>query len=260
MSILQKFPAVFALLALGAAVFEAAPKTSLAENSAESFLEKQSPYVKNRRQRKERAPLQKQAKSQILPKIEERAAAAIMTQKNAGALNKQQANNRPANYQPEKNKNRKNKNRKNQPKNIMANSRSGSAKGDSKGGDSEGQSEGQTENKIAGQSRYAGDKSENLCLSKSRKICEYDSMTAACGDLILALRMPAPGAFLPSLNSLIERIKEEGGIITLPDRESGKMALCYSLDARELKRKKRQLEKHPAVLYGTYNFLLEKMK
>ena len=103
-------------------------------------------------------------------------------------------------------------------------------------------------------SAYAG---KNLCGSRSRGICKYELMTAACGELILKLDMPAPGAFPPSLTSLIDQIKRERGLVSAPDKKSGQLRVCYSLAAPALKRKKRQLEKHPAVLYGSYNLLME---
>ena len=103
--------------------------------------------------------------------------------------------------------------------------------------------------------RSASGAAESFCLSQRRPICEYDLMTAACGDLILTLRMGAAGSLPASLSFLIERIKKEGGIISRLDKQAGKITVCYGGNSKSLRRRKRRLAKHPAVLHVSYRFL-----
>ena len=96
----------------------------------------------------------------------------------------------------------------------------------------------------------------SACQSKDKKICKYGFLEAACGELVVNFHKNwsthQPIESFPSLKELIEK---EGAVIRSVDKELGFMLVCYNLNPEKLDSKKKQLEKHPAVNFISYNAL-----
>ena len=107
-------------------------------------------------------------------------------------------------------------------------------------------------------------KVDNLCQQSKkyqRKICEYGSLTALCGVLVVNFHKnwatDQPSKFFLSLKELV---KKEGAVIQSVDKKLGIMSVCYNLNPEYLDLKKKQLKKHSAVNFITYDLLISPMR
>ena len=97
------------------------------------------------------------------------------------------------------------------------------------------------------------------------KLCQYGEeykQKAQCGVLVANFRLNRNKKGKERLSKfhsdLRELVKKQGAIVQKEDADLGRMILCYKdSSAKAMSLNKKQLEKHPAVYFVTYNHLVQ---